>query len=101
MAASGEAPELRHRVLLGGGPAPAGYLSWAALCAGGAADGALGAALAAREAELHPDEPINIQYTSGVGGAALGGGGDNADCAAWRLQQFPAGRHGQHWSSGS
>lgn len=46
--------------------AAAGYMSWAALRAAGAADPGLGAALAAREAELHPDDPINIQYTSGA-----------------------------------
>ena len=51
---------------------PAGYMGWQELTAtgqgGSGGDGAaarLGAAMAAREAELRPEDPINIQYTSG------------------------------------
>lgn len=40
-------------------------MSWPALRAAGSADPALAAALAEREAQLQPDDPINIQYTSG------------------------------------
>lgn len=43
----------------------AGYTSWPALRAAGTADASLAAALAEREAQLRPDDPINIQYTSG------------------------------------
>ncbi|PRW33815.1 AMP-binding isoform A [Chlorella sorokiniana] len=59
--------QLRHRILLAD-EAPEGYTSWAALRAAGAADGSLVAALAEREAQLQPDDPINIQYTSGTTG---------------------------------
>ncbi len=44
--------------------------SWDALVAGGR--GADGARLAVRESELSPDDPINIQYTSGTTGFPKG-----------------------------
>ncbi|KAL4446717.1 hypothetical protein ABPG77_007961 [Micractinium sp. CCAP 211/92] len=62
-----QAAQLRHRVLLGEGPAPEGYLSWAQLRAAGAGPG-LAAALREREAQLRPDDAVNIQYTSGTTG---------------------------------
>jgi fatty-acyl-CoA synthase len=43
---------------------------WVALLAAGA--GVDEAALAAREAQLHPDDPINIQFTSGTTGLPKG-----------------------------
>ena len=43
---------------------------WDALLAGGAQIG--DAELAAREASLHPDDPINIQFTSGTTGLPEG-----------------------------
>lgn len=47
-------------------PRRAGYTGWDELCAAGRGDPGLAAALAEREAQLHPDDPINIQYTSGA-----------------------------------
>jgi fatty-acyl-CoA synthase len=57
-----DAPELRHRVVLGDG--------WLELLAKG--DGVSLADLRAREAELDFDQPINIQYTSGTTGFPKG-----------------------------
>ncbi|MEU6847611.1 AMP-binding protein [Streptomyces sp. NPDC046716] len=58
-----ECPELRQRVFIGDH-------SWDALV--GAAQAVTPAQLAAREAELSCDDPINIQYTSGTTGFPKG-----------------------------
>ncbi|MFI5662028.1 AMP-binding protein [Streptomyces sp. NPDC051684] len=58
-----ECPELRDRVFIGTD-------SWDALVA--AADGATVDQLAAREAELSCDDPVNLQYTSGTTGFPKG-----------------------------
>jgi fatty-acyl-CoA synthase len=62
MVEAAEAPALREAIELGAG--------WDALNA--RADRIAPAALAAREAELHFDQPINIQYTSGTTGFPKG-----------------------------
>ncbi|KAL4425388.1 hypothetical protein ABPG75_009404 [Micractinium tetrahymenae] len=61
------AAQLRHRVLLGDGAAPEGYMSWEQLRAAGA-EPRLVAELREREGQLAPDDAINIQYTSGTTG---------------------------------
>ncbi|QXI36215.1 fatty acid CoA ligase family protein [Pseudomonas xantholysinigenes] len=62
-------PELRGVVSLAAAP-PKGFLAWNALQA--RADGVSAQALAVRQASLHQDEPINIQYTSGTTGFPKG-----------------------------
>lgn len=58
-----ECPDLEHVTVIGGD-------SWREVCAGGAdvAD----ETLARIQADLHPDDPINIQYTSGTTGFPKG-----------------------------
>ena len=58
-------PDLRWVVLLGSA-------DWLALPDSGGNPRALAAALAARQALLSPDDPINIQYTSGTTGHPKG-----------------------------
>lgn len=58
-----ECPELRDQVFIG-------TESWDALVA--AADGTTADQLAAREAELSCDDPVNLQYTSGTTGFPKG-----------------------------
>ncbi|HDS0925634.1 TPA: AMP-binding protein [Pseudomonas putida] len=62
-------PELRGVVSLALSP-PRGFLAWNALQA--RAEVVSGEALAARQAQLHCDDPINIQYTSGTTGFPKG-----------------------------
>ncbi|MDH1928510.1 fatty acid CoA ligase family protein [Pseudomonas sp. 22373] len=62
-------PELRGVVSLALSPPP-GFLAWNALQA--RAEVVSGEALAARQAQLHCDDPINIQYTSGTTGFPKG-----------------------------
>ncbi|MGE8468592.1 fatty acid CoA ligase family protein [Pseudomonas putida] len=62
-------PELRGVVSLAVAPPP-GFLAWHALQA--RADAVSGEALAARQAQLHCDDAINIQYTSGTTGFPKG-----------------------------
>jgi fatty-acyl-CoA synthase len=66
---AGELPELRRRVVLGP-DTPAGAISWDDLRE--AAARASLDQLAAREAQLQFDDPINIQYTSGTTGFPKG-----------------------------
>lgn len=58
-----ECPQLRDQVFIGTG-------SWDALVA--AADGVTEGQLAARDAELSCDDPVNLQYTSGTTGFPKG-----------------------------
>ncbi|TRZ63682.1 AMP-binding protein, partial [Pseudomonas alloputida] len=62
-------PELRGVVSLALSPPP-GFLAWHALQA--RAEAVSGEALAARQAQLRCDDPINIQYTSGTTGFPKG-----------------------------
>ncbi|WP_263140052.1 AMP-binding protein [Pseudomonas sp. RIT-PI-AD] len=62
-------PQLQGVVSLADRP-PAGFLSWAGLQALG--EGVDTQRLARRQAELEPDQPINIQYTSGTTGFPKG-----------------------------
>ncbi|POG02292.1 AMP-binding protein [Pseudomonas putida] len=62
-------PELRGVVSLALSPPP-GFLAWNALQA--RAEVVSGEALAARQAQLHCDDPINIQYISGTTGFPKG-----------------------------
>ncbi|AFK72898.1 AMP-binding protein [Pseudomonas putida SJTE-1] len=62
-------PELRGVVSLALSPPP-GFLAWHALQA--RAEVVSGEALAARQAQLRCDDPINIQYTSGTTGFPKG-----------------------------
>ncbi|MFG0421981.1 fatty acid CoA ligase family protein [Pseudomonas sp. zjy_8] len=62
-------PELRGVVSLALSPPP-GFLAWHALQA--RAEAVSGKALAARQAQLRCDDPINIQYTSGTTGFPKG-----------------------------
>ncbi|WP_448176895.1 fatty acid CoA ligase family protein [Pseudomonas putida] len=62
-------PELRGVFSLALSPPP-GFLAWNALQA--RAEVVSGEALAARQAQLHCDDPINIQYTSGTTGFPKG-----------------------------
>ncbi|MFG0464466.1 fatty acid CoA ligase family protein [Pseudomonas putida] len=62
-------PELRGVVSLALSPPP-GFLAWNALQA--RAEVVSGEALAARQVQLHCDDPINIQYTSGTTGFPKG-----------------------------
>ncbi|TDF84011.1 AMP-binding protein [Pseudomonas sp. H9] len=62
-------PELRGVVSLASEP-PEGFLAWQALLA--RAEEVSPATLAARQASLRCDEPINIQYTSGTTGFPKG-----------------------------
>ncbi|HDS1817718.1 TPA: AMP-binding protein [Pseudomonas putida] len=62
-------PELRGVVSLAVAPPP-GFLAWHALQA--RADAVSGEALAARQVQLHCDDAINIQYTSGTTGFPKG-----------------------------
>ncbi|MFJ4345154.1 fatty acid CoA ligase family protein [Pseudomonas sp. NPDC089401] len=62
-------PELRGVISLAASPPP-GFLAWQALQARAAAVGCQ--ALAERGAQLHCDDPINIQYTSGTTGFPKG-----------------------------
>ncbi len=64
-----EFPHLKHVVAMKGEPCP-GLWSWEAFLAHG--DDVSAEQLAAREAELTPDDPINIQYTSGTTGFPKG-----------------------------
>ncbi|EFN57192.1 hypothetical protein CHLNCDRAFT_21648 [Chlorella variabilis] len=62
-----QTPQLRLRLLLAEEGLPEGGLVWRAVCEAGRAP-ALAAALAERQAQLQPEDPINIQYTSGTTG---------------------------------
>ncbi|MDD2135704.1 fatty acid CoA ligase family protein [Pseudomonas kurunegalensis] len=62
-------PELRGVVSLAAAPPP-GFLAWHELQA--RADAISREALAERQAQLHCDDPINIQYTSGTTGFPKG-----------------------------
>ncbi|MGX1022124.1 fatty-acyl-CoA synthase [Pseudomonas sp. Y3 TE3536] len=62
-------PELRGVVSLAASPPP-GFLAWHALQA--RADAISAEALATRQGQLHCDDPINIQYTSGTTGFPKG-----------------------------
>jgi fatty-acyl-CoA synthase len=62
-------PALTAAIKIGGGPR-AGWLDFEAIA--GLADDASRAALARIETERHPDEPINIQFTSGTTGLPKG-----------------------------
>ncbi len=62
-------PKLRHIIAMKGEPPP-GLLSWDAFLK--LADGVSDADLKARENELSPSDPINIQYTSGTTGFPKG-----------------------------
>ncbi|KEY88258.1 AMP-binding protein [Pseudomonas capeferrum] len=67
-------PELRGVVSLAAAPPP-GFMAWDALQARAdavSADAVSAEALAARQAQLHCDDPINIQYTSGTTGFPKG-----------------------------
>ena len=66
---SARLPHLRTVVCLGA-DSPAGMLSWQQLGVGG--NEVPAARLREREAALHFDDPINIQYTSGTTGAPKG-----------------------------
>jgi len=66
---SARLPHLRTVICLGAGSRP-GMLSWQQLGARG--DEVPAARLREREAALHFDDPINIQYTSGTTGAPKG-----------------------------
>ncbi len=66
-----QAPELERIVSIGEEPTPGPLdLAWPAFLA--AANAVPVSSLAAREATLHPDDPINIQYTSGTTGNPKG-----------------------------
>ncbi|MDH0733322.1 fatty acid CoA ligase family protein [Pseudomonas sichuanensis] len=67
--ASERLPELRGVISLASAP-PAGFLAWPGLQA--RAGEVSGEQLAARQASLRPDDPINIQYTSGTTGFPKG-----------------------------
>jgi fatty-acyl-CoA synthase len=68
--ASARLPRLKHVVLLGPGPVPPRCLAWPAVLAlGGPAQHAR---LDALTSALDPDDPINIQFTSGTTGAPKG-----------------------------
>lgn len=62
-------PQLKRVIFIGSEPQP-GMLRWADLAALGA--GVSDAELAARQAACHPDDVINIQYTSGTTGFPKG-----------------------------
>eukprot|EP00884_Botryococcus_braunii_P000472 jgi/Botrbrau1/10425/Bobra.0133s0032.1 len=66
--AMGEGPPLRRRIVLGDSP-PRGrlWMGWADLLNAGDRPSAA-AALRAREETLRPEDPFNIQYTSGTTG---------------------------------
>ena len=66
---SPELPHLQHVIALSE-PAAAGMLSWEAFIA--RASEVTPQQLAERESELSPDDPINIQYTSGTTGQPKG-----------------------------
>lgn len=62
-------PKLRHVVALKGAPC-SGVMAWDAFLS--LADSVEAATLEKREQELQPDDPINIQYTSGTTGFPKG-----------------------------
>ncbi|MQY02865.1 AMP-binding protein [Actinomadura macrotermitis] len=65
-----ELPDLQHRVVLGGGPAPSGALGWADFLAGGAAVSA--GAAEERALGVGRDDLASIMATSGTTGAPKG-----------------------------
>ncbi len=67
---SARLPSLEHVVLIGDGPRPAGMLSFRQLAA--LAGPAHRNRLAALSGALDPDDPINIQFTSGTTGLPKG-----------------------------
>lgn len=68
--ASGRLPRLRHVVLLDDGPAPPGAIRFAELMR--MSGPAHRARLPGLAAALEPDDPINIQFTSGTTGSPKG-----------------------------
>ena len=68
---SGGLPHLRHLILAGDGQPLAGMGSWDELVSGGQAVVSAGTA-GKSEASLSPNDPINIQYTSGTTGYPKG-----------------------------